>query len=130
MREERMPLRWSGFADLAFAESAWLAFARAAELAETDVHELHRDAWVIDDQHIAFSLETESSRSTVEAMERFLGLLVLQAEDGEAAIEIVEPRSRWVRRAVPASGELPQGTERTRASSTLRAIKPSGRATG
>jgi hypothetical protein len=128
-----MPLRWSGFADLAFAESAWLAFARAAELAETDVHELHRGAWVIDDQHISFSLEAEGTRSTVEAMQRFLGLLVLQAEDGEATIEVAEPRSCWARRAVPAS-VAPHGTESPPASSTLQptpqAITPPGRAAG
>src|ERR1700679_1888071 len=96
-----MSLRWSGFADLGFSESAWLAFARAAELAETDVHEQHQDAWIIDDRHIAFALETESGRGPIEAMERFLGLLVLQAERGEATIEIAEPVERWVRRAAP-----------------------------
>src|SRR5271168_3895493 len=94
-----MSLRWSGFADLGFSESAWLAFARAAELAETDIHEQHQDAWIIDDRHIAFALETESGRGPIEAMQRFLDLLVLQAEAGEARIEIAEPRECWVRRA-------------------------------
>jgi hypothetical protein len=98
-----MLLRWSGFADLVFAESAPLAFARAAELAETDVHEQHRDAWLIDDRHLAFSLESESTRPTIEAMKRFLGLLALQAEGGEAVIEIAEPRERWLRRAASPS---------------------------
>ncbi len=98
-----MLLRWSGFADLVFAESAPLAFARAAELAETDVHEQHRDAWLIDDRHLTFSLESESTRPTIEAMKRFLGLLALQAEGGEAVIEIAEPRERWLRRPAPLS---------------------------
>ena len=101
-----MLFHWSGFADLVFAESAGLAFARAAELADTDVHEQHRDAWVIDDRHLSFSLEAESGRTTVEAMKRFLGLLALQAQEGEATIEIAEPRERWLRHAAsPSSSE-------------------------
>src|SRR3954471_13233865 len=94
-----MSVYWSGFAELVFAESASLAFARAAELAETDVHEQHRDAWVIDDRHLAFSLDTVSSRAVMDAMKRFLNLLVLQAESGEAQIEVAAPRERWLRRA-------------------------------
>jgi hypothetical protein len=104
-----MLLRWSGYADLTFAESAWLAFARAAELGETDVHEQHREAWVIDDRRVVFALDTESSRVTVEAMKRFLGLLALQAAGGEATIEIAEPREVWVRRACAPS--FPEGLE-------------------
>jgi len=101
-----MLFRWSGFADLVFAESAGLAFARAAELADTDVHEQHRDAWVIDDRHLSFSLEVESGRATINGMMRFLGLLALQAQEGEATIEIAEPRERWVRHAAsPSSSE-------------------------
>jgi hypothetical protein len=98
-----MGVRWSGFADLGFAESAWLAFARAAELAETDVHEQHQDAWIIDDQHLSFSLQVESSRAVIEAMKRFLSLLALQAQEGEATIEIAEPPERWLRRAASPS---------------------------
>ena len=94
-----MLVRWSGFADLVFTESAWLAFARAAELAETDVHEQHPDAWVIDDKHLSFSLAAETSRTAVEAMKRFLGLLALQAQEGEATVEVAEPFERWLRRA-------------------------------
>ncbi len=60
-----MGLRWSGYANLAFAESAWLAFARAAELGETDVHEQHPEAWAIDDRRVTFAVETESSRVSV-----------------------------------------------------------------
>ncbi len=101
-----MLFRWSGFADLVFAESASLAFARAAELAETDVHEQHNDAWVIDDRHLSFSLEAESSRASIDAMKRFLGLLALQAQEGEAAIEIPDTRERWLRAAAsPSSSE-------------------------
>ena len=127
-----MLLRWSGYADLSFAESAWLAFARAAELAETDIHEQHQDAWIIDDLHIAFALETESGRGPIEAMQRFLDLLVLQAEAGEARIEIAEPCECWVRRAAP--GDDPPESEGMPASRTIRAgdkgRTPSGRAIG
>lgn len=98
-----MVVRWSGFADLVFAESAWSAFARAAELAETDAHEQCPEAWVIRDRQITFSLETESRRALVEGMKRFLGLLALQAESGEAVIEVEAPLERWVRRAATPS---------------------------
>jgi hypothetical protein len=97
-------VRWSGFADLVFAESAWHAFARAAELADTDVHEQHQDAWIIEDQHLSFSLQTETTRASVDAMKRFLSLLALQAQEGEATIEVAEPPERWLRRAASSSG--------------------------
>jgi hypothetical protein len=96
-------MHWSGFAELVFADSALYAFARAAELADTDVHEQHLGAWAIDDRHLTFSLETDSSRAVMEAMQRFLGLLVLQAESGEALIEASPPSERWVRRAASPS---------------------------
>ncbi|APR86787.1 hypothetical protein A7982_12136 [Minicystis rosea] len=92
-------VRWNGFAELAFTESAWIAFARAVELAETDAHETHPEAWVIRDRRITFSVEAESGRAVVEGMKRFLGLLALQAESGEAVIETAPPSERWVRRA-------------------------------
>src|SRR5262245_42328352 len=98
-----MAVRWSGFADLVFTESARSAFARAAELAETDAHEQCPAAWVIDDRRIAFSLTIESGRALIEGMKRFLGLLTLQAESGEAVIEVEAPLERWVRRAATPS---------------------------
>lgn len=96
-------LRWNGYAELAFAESAWIAFARAVELAEADAHEQHPEAWIIDDRRITFLLETESGRALIEGTKRFLGLLALQAESGEAVIEIAAPSERWVRRAATPS---------------------------
>jgi hypothetical protein len=132
-----MFVRWSGFADLVFAESASLAFARAAELADTDVHEQHQDAWVIDDRRLSFSLETSSSRAVIEGMKRFLGLLALQAQEGEAAVEIASLRERWVRRAASPSHreELGVDSESPPQSQTIRvaatssdgAVAPSGR---
>jgi len=124
-----MSLRWSSFAELRFSESAWLAFARAAELAETDVHEQHRDAWVIDDRHIGFSLEAESSRSTIEAMKRFLGLLALQAEAGEATIEVAAPSERWTRQA-PSPSSAAEGAGSESECPQSRTIRVSGLATG
>ena len=102
-----MLVRWSGWAELTFAQSALLAFARAAELADTDVHEQHPEVWVIDDRRVTFELETEGSRTDVEAMKRFLALLALQAEDGEATVEVAEPRELWQRRAPSAPLRLP-----------------------
>jgi hypothetical protein len=98
-----MATRWSGFADLAFATSAWIAFARAAELAETDAHEHHPEAWIIHDQRITFSLEATSGRAQIEGMKRFLSLLAMQAESGEAVLEVDAPSERWVRRAATPS---------------------------
>lgn len=95
---------WSGFADLAFTESARLAFARAAELAETDAHEEHPEAWVIDDRRIVFSAESAaSSLGHVAGMKRFLGLLALQAMAGDAVIEVLVPPERWHRHAALSS---------------------------
>ena len=125
-----MSLRWSSFADLRFAESAWLAFARAAELAETDVHEQHRGAWIIDDRHIAFSLETESGRSVIEAMKRFLGLLVLQAEAGEATLEVAAPPERWARRAASLSSAAELAPGESESPPESQTIRVSGLATG
>jgi hypothetical protein len=125
-----MRLRWSSFADLRFAESALHAFARAAELAETDVHEQHRGAWVIDDRHISFSLETESSRSVIEAMKRFLGLLALQAEAGEATVEIADTHERWVRHAPTPSSSAEIAVDDSDSPPNSLTIRVSGRATG
>lgn len=91
-------VRWSGSADLEFPDSAHLAFARAAELAETDVHEQYIGAWAIEERRITFSLDVETPRPVLEALRRFLTLLALQATTGEAVIEIAFPPQRWVRR--------------------------------
>jgi hypothetical protein len=96
-------VRWSGFADLVFAESARLAFAKAAELADTDAHEEHAEAWIIQDRQVTFSIETESGRPLLEGMRRFLVLLALQAESGEAVLEVAEGGERWVCRAATPS---------------------------
>lgn len=124
-----MPLRWSSYANLRFAESALHAFARAAELAETDVHEQHGEAWVIDDRHLTFSLETESTRSVIEAMKRFLGLLALQAEAGEVTVVVASSRERWVRHA-PSPSSAAQGVTGESESPPSQTIRVSGAATG
>ncbi|MEP7121833.1 MAG: hypothetical protein ABJE95_13015 [Byssovorax sp.] len=86
-------VRWSTSVDLEFPDSAHLAFARAAELAETDVHEQYVGAWAIEDRRISLSLEIETARPTIEAVQRFLALLALQAIAGDAVIEIAFPSS-------------------------------------
>ncbi len=92
-------VHWSGFADFLFPDSAHLAFARAAELAETDTHEEHPDAWVIEDRQVSFSLQTTSSRPVIDSIKRLLDLLAMQATSGEAVIEVTFPPERWLRRA-------------------------------
>ena len=101
-------VRWSGSAYLEFPHSAHLAFSRASELAETDVHEQYAGAWAIEDHRITFSLEVDTGRQEIEAMRRFLALLALQATAGEAVIEIAFPAERWVRHpaALSSSGEI------------------------
>lgn len=92
-------IRWNGFAELGFRESARLAFARALDLVHTDAHGEFPDAWVIDERSISFSLTAETSRPVLEAIQRVLGALVLGAVSGEAVIECEHPSERWMRRA-------------------------------
>jgi len=112
---------WTGFADLGFATSARLAMARAHERAETEAQEALLEAWEIDDRHVAFSFEGETSRAVLEGCRRLLEALVLEATSGEALLECRVPAERWVLRAgVPSvSKELVVGDE-GEAPSTLR----------
>jgi hypothetical protein len=96
-------VRWTGFADLSFADSAHLAFARAVEQAATDVHELRPEAWVVEDRRVTFSDQVESGQALLEGTKRLLGALVLQAFAGEASIEVAMSAERWVVRAAPPS---------------------------
>ncbi len=114
-------MRWNGFADLSFADSAHLAFARAVEQAATDAHELRPEAWVVEDRRVAFSDQVESGQAMLEGTKRLLRALVLQAVAGEAAIEVAMPPERWVVRAAPpsVSKELVVGDE-TAAGETIR----------
>lgn len=91
--------RWTGFADLTFAESAHLAFLRASEVAGAEAAaELH-GAWIIEERRIAFAIEHDGSRAVIDGVKRVLGALVLEARSGEAVVEVAEPRERWARRA-------------------------------
>jgi hypothetical protein len=93
-------VRWTGFADLGFSSSARLAFARALERAETDVHEQTASAWVVDDRRVGFSFDAESSVAVLEGCKRLLDALAIEAHAGEAFIECKEPHEeRWARRA-------------------------------
>ena len=92
---------WTGFADLSFTDSARLAFARALDRAETDVDQAHPDAWVIEDRHVAFAFDGDTSRQIVDATKRLLDALVVGAIAGEATLEIDQPRERWTRKAGP-----------------------------
>jgi hypothetical protein len=90
---------WSGFADLTFAGSAGLALERALEQAQTEAYQDLREAWVIEDRHIAFSIDSETPHAQLEGTRRILAALVLEAVAGEVAIETANPGDRWVRRA-------------------------------
>jgi vacuolar-type H+-ATPase subunit E/Vma4 len=99
-------VRWTGFADLCFGESARLAFARASEHAMTDVYQAQPDAWILEDRRIMFSADLESGASQLEATKRLLSALVLQAVAGEAVIEVAQPPDlpeRWVCKAATPS---------------------------
>ncbi len=96
-------LRWTGFADLSFAESAHLAFARAVEQAATDVHEVRPEAWVIEDRRVGYSDDVEASALSLEGTKRLLAALALQAISGEATIQVAMPPERWVVRAAAPS---------------------------
>jgi hypothetical protein len=92
-------LRWTGFADFCFEESAHLALARAQEQEVTDAYTAAPEAWLVDDRRITFSLQTESALSLLEGTKRLLAALSLQAASGEAVIEIAPSSERWVRHA-------------------------------
>jgi hypothetical protein len=108
---------WTGFADLGFSGSARLALVRAHERAETEAQEALLEAWEIDDRHVAFSFEGETSRAVLEGCRRLLEALVLEATSGEALLECRGSHDavgeRWVMRAgVPSvSKELVVGDE-------------------
>jgi hypothetical protein len=96
--------RWTAFADLTFAESAHLAFAKASEIAGAEAAiELH-GAWLIEDRRIAFHADGDAGRATIESAIRVLDALVVQATSGEAIVELVDVTSeRWARKAASPS---------------------------
>ncbi len=114
--------RWNAFADLTFAGSAHLAFARAIEHAETDAHLEQQGAWVIEDRRISFSFEGESSLPVLDGTKRLLAALVLEAAAGDVLVETSEPRERWARKAaLPSiSKEITIGEEYDAAGETIR----------
>lgn len=115
-------VRWTGFADLSFAESARLAFARALEAAEADAHGSFPDAWVIEDRRVSFSVTVDTSRPVLEGIQRLLGELVLSAVSGDAFIESELPVERWARRAAAPSisKEISIGEDEASAGETIR----------
>src|SRR5262245_5686736 len=83
-----MNVRWTGFAALSCPGSAGLAFSRALEQAETDAHEQHPEAWVIEDRRISFSVQADTSRPVLDGTKRLLDALVLEAVAGEVLVEV------------------------------------------
>ena len=96
-------IRWVGFADLTFATSAQLAFARAVEQAATDAHELRPEAWGIEDRRVVYSDEAEAPIAVLDGTKRLLAALALLAIDGDAVLEVATSAERWVVRAAPPS---------------------------
>jgi hypothetical protein len=115
-------VRWTAFADLTFAESAHMAFARALEQAETEAHQLHADAWMIEDRRICFSFAAETSVPVLEGTRRLLAALVLEASSGDVLVETVQPYDRWARKAATPSisKEITIGEDQERAGETIR----------
>lgn len=101
--------RFTGFADLTFAQSAHLALARAGEIAQTDVEAQHPSAFAVDERHLQFSIDALASQVEIDGFRRLLEALVLDATTGEASIE-VESGERWARRATE-DGRARSGAE-------------------
>jgi hypothetical protein len=92
-------VRWTGFADLSFGESAHMALARAIEHAQTEAHAELPDAWLVEDRRLSFSVTTETSRPVLEGIRRVLAALVLDAVAGDVSLEVEHPYERWIRKA-------------------------------
>jgi hypothetical protein len=92
-------VRWSGFAEFTFADSARLAFVRALEQVQTEADGAFPDAWVIEDRRIAFSVRAETPRPVRDGIQRLLGALVRDAATGDAEVVSEHPRERWSVRA-------------------------------
>ncbi len=90
--------RITGFADLVFNESAHLALAKAAEIAQTDVEAEHPSAFAIEDRRLQFSVDSLASTTAIDGFRRLLEALVRDASSGEASLE-VETGERWAGRA-------------------------------
>jgi hypothetical protein len=91
-------IHWSGYAEIWFGESAHLALARAVEQSGSDALSLFADAWLIEDRSITLHVETHTPRAEMIAVQRLLSELLLEAERGEAVID-VPPFERWSRSA-------------------------------
>jgi hypothetical protein len=90
--------RITGFADLLFPESAHLALARAAEVAQTDVEAEFPSAFAVEERRLQFSIDELASSIAIDGFRRLLEALVRDASAGEASLE-VETGERWAGRA-------------------------------
>ena len=94
-------IHWLGYAEIRFCENAHLVLARAVEQSGSEAISLLPEAWLVDDRSISLQVETDTPRAGMIAAQRLLSALLLEAEDGEAVIE-VPPFERWSRCAGPA----------------------------
>lgn len=91
-------IHWLGYAEIRFCENAHLVLARAVEQSGSEALSLLPNAWLIDERTITLHVETDTPRAGMIAAQRLLSALLLEAEDGEAVIE-VPPFERWSRSA-------------------------------
>lgn len=91
-------IHWLGYAEIRFCENAHLVLARAVEQSGSDAISVLPDAWFVDDRSITLHVEVDTPRGEMVAAKRLLSALLVEAEDGEAVIE-VPPFERWSRSA-------------------------------
>jgi hypothetical protein len=87
-------VRVRGFAELTYAESARLSFARACEKAPADITLEHPHAWVVDDRRISFALDAELTGADLAAHRALLEDLAKEASSGEAYLD-TDGQERW-----------------------------------
>jgi hypothetical protein len=87
-------VRVRGFAELTYADSARLSFARACERAPIDITLEHPHAWVVDDRRISFALDADLAAQDLAAHRALLEDLAKEASSGEAYLD-AEGLERW-----------------------------------
>jgi hypothetical protein len=90
-----------GYAEMRFDENAHLVLARAVEQSGSEALASLPEAWLVEDRTITLNVEVDTARGEMIAVKRLLTALLLEAEQGEAVIE-VPPFERWSRDAGPA----------------------------
>lgn len=105
-------IHWTGYADMRFGENAHLVLARVVEHSGSEALSTLPDAWLVEERAISLQIDTDSARAEMMAVKRLLSALLLEAEQGEAVIE-VPPFERWSRAAggLPSLNQLAPGID-------------------